>query len=455
MKFKFKNLSISKKLTLTYSSILLGILILFTFLIYFSLGNFILRENEIQLSTSANMISNYIVSSKKIDYTSLDNIKLTSGTYFVLSDDSNNILYLSKNSESTFAERKGPKNKKLDNKGFEHEKGILYTTRIISVKGNNYNLQVMKEFQDIGSEAGALKEILILTGILGTLISLISGLFLTKRLLKPITDITNTAKEITSKNLDTRIITGVAEDELKELGDTFNLMIERLETDFEKQRRFVSDASHELRTPLSVIYGHVNMLNRWGKDDPQVLTQSLSVLKSETENMNKLIENLLYLAKGDNNVLKLKIEEFEVCRLIKEISEETLLNHEALNLKYICQEALMVNGDYNSLKQVLRILVDNSIKFSELQNEILINVEKDCEGIKFSVQDSGSGISKQSLPYIFDRFYRADESRTKATGGTGLGLAIAKQIIQNHKGRIWAESEPGKGTRISFIIPEI
>jgi len=455
MKFKIKNLSISKKLTLTYSSILLGILVLFTFLIYFSLGNFILRENETQLSTSADMISNYIVSSKKIDKASLDSINLTSGTYFVLADDDSNILYLSKNSESTLAEKKGPKNKKDDNKSFEHEKGMLYTTRIINVKGSNYSLQVMKEFQDIGSEAGALKEILIITGILGTLISFISGLFLTKRLLKPIKDITNTAKEITSSNLNTRIVSGTAEDELKELGDTFNLMIERLENDFEKQRRFVSDASHELRTPLSVIHGHVNMLNRWGKDDPEVLMQSLSVLKSETESMSKLIENLLFLAKGDNNVLKLKKEEFEVYKLIKEIAEETLLNHENLNLKYFCDESLKVFADYNSIKQVLRILVDNSIKFSNPEDELLIKAEKDIEETKFLVKDKGLGISKESQPYIFDRFYRADESRTKATGGAGLGLSIAKQIIQNHNGRIWAESNVGEGTNIIFTIPKI
>jgi two-component system sensor histidine kinase ArlS len=452
MKFKFKNLSISKKLTLTYSSILLGILISFTFLTYYSLGNFILRENEDQLAANTDTISNYIVSSGNIDKSNLDNIKLSTDTYFVLVDEKNNILYMSKDSESTLEKRKNELNIKDNDQGFEHEKGIIYTSRVINIKGKAYYLQVIKEFQDIGSETGALEEVLIITGILGTLISVITGLFLTKRFLKPIKDITNTAREITSKNLDTRIVAGAAEDELKELADTFNLMIERLEVDFEKQRRFVSDASHELRTPLSVIYGHVNMLNRWGKDDPKVLMQSLTVLKSETENMNKLIENLLFLAKGDNDVLKIKKEEFEVCKLIKEIVEETFLNHEKLNLKYVCDESLKVNADYNSIKQVLRILVDNSMKFSKPDGEILIKAEKTDAGTRFMVEDKGSGISAESLPFIFDRFYRADESRTKATGGTGLGLSIAKQIIQNHNGKIWAESELGSGTKIIFTI---
>jgi signal transduction histidine kinase len=347
----------------------------------------------------------------------------------------------------------GKRGKGFGREDFDHDRENVYMDRTVNINGTDYYVQVAKGFEDIGAKTGTLAEILVITGLLGTLVAFISGSFLSKKLLKPIQDITNTAKEITSKSLDKRIAANGADDEIKDLADTFNAMIERLERDFEKQRRFVSDASHELRTPLSVIHGHVNMLNRWGKDDPEVLKSSLSTLKSETENMNRLIENLLYLAKGDNNVLTIAKEEFSVSTLLKEVIDETLLNHSEYNISADCEDKLIIKTDYNALKQVLRILMDNSLKFSTPPGEIKIDAEKEEKGVSIIVQDKGVGIPSESLPYIFDRFYRVDESRTKATGGSGLGLSIAKQIVTSLNGRISAQSELGKGTKFTVFIP--
>jgi Signal transduction histidine kinase len=412
-----------------------------------------LKENEATLASNADIITNYISNIGKVDKSTLNSINLSPGISFSVFDQDKNLIY--SNDEIKDGKKRheeGDKRKNHKEKTFEHSDGLIYTSRTVKIKDNIYYIQITKNFEDIGSKTGALVEILATTIVFGTLISFFSGSFLSKRLLKPIQEITMAARKITSKSLDKRISTNGADDELKDLADTFNSMIERLEKDFEKQRRFVSDASHELRTPIAVIHGHVNLLNRWGKNDEVQLNRSLATLKSETDNMNKLIESLLLLAKGDNNVFVIKKEEILLSPLFKEVVDETLLNHNEFLISYTCEDSLKINGDYNLLKQVLRILIDNSIKFSNSSEEITIEAKQKDRKTFVSVIDKGVGIPSESLPYIFDRFYRVDESRTKSTGGTGLGLSIAKQIIEAHGGKISVESELGKGTNITFMI---
>lgn len=452
--FKNKRISISQKLTLAYSSILLSILIIFALLTFLSIRNFIIKDSESVLSTNADVIYNYISNTENINKYSFNSINLSQGIYFSVYDENGSIIYSNMGSTSQIKKRIDEKQAKHKEKDFQHEDGIISTNRMVSIKGKNYNIIVTKDFEDIGSNTEVITGIFVTTVILGTIVCFISGYFLTKKFLKPIKDVTETAKEITAKSLNKRIVTNGVKDEIKDLADTFNSMIERLEKDFEKQRRFVSDASHELRTPLSVIYGHVNMLNRWGKNDSNQLEKSLQTLKNETENMNKLIENLLYLAKGDNNVLNIKKEEFKVYILLKEVTDETMLNHSQLEILYNCEPELKINADYNLLKQVIRILVDNSIKYSENYKQIMINAKEKDKYILIKVIDNGIGISEENISHIFDRFYRVDESRNKATGGAGLGLSIAKQIVDFHNGKISIESKLEQGTKVSIYIPK-
>ncbi|MFL0198882.1 HAMP domain-containing protein, partial [Clostridium sp. WILCCON 0269] len=272
-----RRLSISRKLTIIYTAILVSILILFTILTFYSISNYILKENETTLASNADIIANYISSTGKVDKSALNGINLGSGISFSVFDQNRNLIYSNGKVKPIKKEhQEHDKGKNHKNKIFKHNNGLIYTNRIVNIKGNTYYIQVTKSFEDIGSKTDALVEILVITIVFGTLISFFSGSFLSKRLLKPIQQITMAAKEITSKSLDKRISTNSADDELKDLADTFNSMIERLEKDFEKQRRFVSDASHELRTPISIIHGHVNLLNRWGKNDKMQLNRSLT-----------------------------------------------------------------------------------------------------------------------------------------------------------------------------------
>lgn len=449
---KFK-LSISRKLTLIYSSILFLILITFSLLTFFLIRNSIIKDSETILSSNADIISTYITNAQGVDRSTLGNIKLNKGIMYSVYDNNNRIIF--SNIETSKPMKKHMENKKMNfqKDSFEFNDGSIYADREVNVNGIVYYIQVTKEYEELGSKTDTFGEILLIVSVLGTLVCFISGSFLSKKLLRPIQDISKTAKDITSKSLDKRIVTNGADDELKDLADTFNSMIERLEVDFDKQKRFVSDASHELRTPLSVISGHVNMLNRWGKNDLGQLEKSLNTLRFEAENMSALIEKLLILARGDNNAFSMNKEKFKLYLLIKEIVDETLLTHSQLNISYNCDKEIDIFADYNSLKQLVRILIDNSIKFNKDDGQIVIIGEKSGDGVLISVKDSGIGIPADSLPYIFNRFYRVDESRTKATGGSGLGLSIAKQIVEGHNGKISIESKLGEGTTVNIFIP--
>ncbi|KUO71425.1 MAG: hypothetical protein APF77_13500 [Clostridia bacterium BRH_c25] len=450
---KRRRLSISRRLTLTYSLILFSILFVFTILTFFGTGYYIMELNLFELETCAGIISDYISNAPRVDQVSFKDMNLSYSVLYSIFDKDRKLIY-SNMPDIPFLEITRAGNRKLmGDVGVKRRQGIIYINKQVNIKGTTYYIQTAKGFADIAQSTYVLPRILLVTTVLGTLVSYISGSILSKRLLKPIYDISKTAKEITSKSLDKRIPVDGPDDELKDLADTFNTMIGRLETEFGKQIRFVSDVSHELRTPLSIMHGHVNMLSRWGKDDPQVLEKSLATLKAETENMNKLIENMLYLAKGDNNALILQKEDFSLCLLLREITEETHLTHNQYSISYQCEDNLVINADYNALKQLLRILIDNSIKFSKPPGEISILVRKEAGAAVITVSDKGMGIPRESLPYVFDRFYRVDESRNKATGGAGLGLPIAKQIAQSHGGTLSAESEEGKGTKMIISIP--
>ncbi|MBE6067548.1 MAG: HAMP domain-containing protein [Clostridium lundense] len=296
---------------------------------------------------------------------------------------------------------------------------------------------------------------LLFIDVVVTIIVLLAGTRASRKTLKPIQTMTNTVENITIKALDTRLNIRGSQDELKDLARTFNTMLDRIQQSYEQQNQFVSDASHELRTPISVIQGYANMLDRWGKDDKSVLEESISAIKTESESMKSLIEKLLFLARGDKNTQKIEKVEFYLNELIDEIVKETKLIDNTHEIKSEKNDLAKINADYKMLKEALRVFIDNSIKYTPEGGSIKVNCALQNNEVLISVEDTGMGISKEDLPHIFDRFYRADKSRTKQTGGTGLGLSIAKWIIFKHNGRITVESRVNVGTKINITLPSI
>lgn len=248
----------------------------------------------------------------------------------------------------------------------------------------------------------------------------------------------------------------VGDEDLQGLELAVNNLIDRMKESYRQQSRFVSDASHELRTPISVIQGYVNMLDRWGKEDETVLEESIEALKHESEHMSKLVEQLLFLARSDSGRNRMSMEKTDLCNIMREVYEESLMIDEAHCYHYRSeQDCCLVTGDITMLKQTMRILVDNASKYTNAGEDIILRTGRNAEGVFFAVEDTGVGMEETDVIHMFERFYRSDEVRNRKTGGSGLGLSIAKWIVDKHKGHFDILSRKDLGTRITVYFPEV
>ena len=243
--------------------------------------------------------------------------------------------------------------------------------------------------------------------------------------------------------------------ELTGLETAVNNLITRMHASYQEQTRFVSDASHELRTPIAVIRGYADLLSRWGKDDAQVMDESVKAIQQEADNMQRLVEQLLFLARGDSGRNPFTPAPLDLSALVQEAYEEYLLIDKSHHYRLKTDGPLPITGDVAMLKQALRILTDNAAKYSPPSSIITLSAQRNEKGEPcMIVQDNGAGIPAQDLSHIFERFYRADPARVRgASGGTGLGLAIAKWIVDRHKGYFDVFSREGMGTRVTVCLP--
>ena len=243
--------------------------------------------------------------------------------------------------------------------------------------------------------------------------------------------------------------------DLEGIETALNDLIDRMRESYKQQTRFVSDASHELRTPIAVIQGYVNMLDRWGKEDEAILEEAIEAIKNESAHMQRLVEQLLFLARGDSGRQNLEMKPVNLNEVMREVYEESMMIDEKHS--YIFEEngqAQMI-GDSAMLKQSARILIDNAAKYTPEQETIQIRVGVQQDGAAYyGIQDNGIGMSENDVSHVFDRFYRADAVRNSQTGGTGLGLSIAKWIVERHVGYYNVISREGLGTRFTVIFPQ-
>ncbi len=293
------------------------------------------------------------------------------------------------------------------------------------------------------------------------------------RYVEPLERMAQTAQEISSagfdqqklKHLEDAIDTltpldpgqklRTGERELLGLEEAINDLLTRMNESLQERGRFVSDASHELRTPISVIQGYADMLQRWGKEDEKVLEEGISAIQSESAHMKKLVEQLLFLARGDADRNQMAVEDADLGNLIAEVYEESRMIYPDREWKLNADQPVPVRGDIGMLKQAARILVDNAVKYTSEGAKITLRSGFKQGSPCFEVQDNGIGIPEKDLPHIFDRFFRADPARSRTTGGTGLGLSIAQWIMEKHGGYFEVFSREDIGTRIRAVLPPL
>ena len=298
---------------------------------------------------------------------------------------------------------------------------------------------------------------LLLGVLIGSVVGMLAGLALTRAVLRPLDRMARTAEAIAGGDLSHRLRLPPGGNEVARLGSAFDHRVDRLAATLQAQRRFIADASHELRTPLTSLEGLSEML-LIGADrgDSRTIQRMARAMHGELARMGRLVADLLTLSRLDS-AAPLSVANVEAGKLLDDVAEQVAPVAQArqIHLEVAHNGPLVVRADPDRLKQVILNLVDNALRYSPPEGAVRLTAEPDATPgrVRLQVRDSGPGIAPADLPRIFDRFYRGDPSRTRASGNTGLGLAIAHGIIQAHGGTLEVQSAPGAGATFTVLLP--
>ncbi len=458
-------MSIRLRLTLVYTAILAFTLIIFGFALYKTQENRIIAEYKQRL----NSIERFIRSPDGLllSFTAPPalNRRFPTPFYIQLRLPSGKVLRKSQNFEdidlpldekTVAAAQAGQIRQDL-----VFVDGNRYLIRNYPVKTNNITaiLQVAIPLADQDQSLHTLRRILTTGSAIAVVLAFGVGWLMTGLTLRPINRLTKTAKAIgAERNFSRRVDYSGPNDEIGQLANTFNVMLSELQTAFlqvesalQQQRRFASDASHELRTPLTTIRGNIGLLQRAPPISEADKTDALADMLAETDRLNRLVNNLLTLARSDAQ-RPLQQQNISLFPLLHDVCRQARLL--APEQKIICKSvrAATVPGDEDALKQVLLILLDNALKHND-NDDLRVTLKATVEAGRavITVADNGRGINPDALPHIFERFYRGDAARN--SGGAGLGLSIARELVEAHHGRISAQSTPEQGSIFTVSLP--
>ena len=332
---------------------------------------------------------------------------------------------------------------------YQQKKYVFVSNPIVWTDGSIVNLQMMKSIQPIEDMLTVLRIVLIVVTIIAMIPVLISSSILSNFIAQPIRSMINTMKEIQTSGQFKRInLEKKSQDELVEMGNTFNHMIDLLQANFEKQEQFVSNASHELKTPLTIIESYASLLKRRGLERPDLFNESIEAIHSEAIRMKDMTEQLLLLAKNQEqwNIEKENINLTDTMTELAKVYQNAY--HRTVEIE--SSETVEVRSDVQKLKQLLFIFLDNARKYSD--EHISVYIGETSNEPYLRIEDRGIGIPKEDLPKIFDRFYRVDKARTRKQGGSGLGLSMAKEIADALDIRIEIDSLEGRGTTVTLFF---
>jgi heavy metal sensor kinase len=475
--------SLRFKLTLWYVLILGILLISFSGILYFTLSKSLYRDVDSKLSSLAEVIASESSSPlSKFGFGNIDQALETSlnlkpiGKFIQVLDESGKIGRKSDNLKNVQLpiSLNALKSAYRGLITYETNRSIGNTPlRIITfpVFENNHVtkiVQIASSLEEVEDALNTLFLILVITVPLALMVASLGGQFLAHKALKPVDNITQTARMITSQNLNQRINPPKVKDEISRLIETFNEMISRLDQSFRQVKQFSSDASHELKTPLTILKGEVEVMLRKDRS-PQEYQQTLKSNLEEINRMSQIVEDLLLLSKTDTGEIRLNKEDINLTKILNEVvaQMDILAKSKRLHLSaFNHHQDIHIFGDALRLRELFINLIENGIKYTEEGGSILITLRKESpppmqnesvwvegekeELVKIVVSDTGIGIAKEDQERIFNRFFRVDKARSRGQGGSGLGLSICKWIVEAHRGEIKVQSELGKGS--SFVV---
>ncbi len=451
-------MTISKKISFVYTCVFAAMLVVVSCIVIMNMWISYNSTSKAEINLAANKIEEYIKSGgsleKGVIEDLIDNPYIDAVIMNKSMSPSDNIGTM-QNPESFPKIQNHSNDEDFYGRNHVNDTPYMFMHRVFEYNGDTYEIVLFRKNTTENKTLYICLVIIIITNLISILVAVIIGKYISKKILSPIRAITEAAESISLYDLSQRIEVPETKDEIQTLVITFNDMIERLQENFVKENRFISDASHELKTPIAIIQGYINMIDRWGKDDPEILEESISSIKSETEHMNKLIQQLLYLARDTQGQNQINLEIVSLNEIAEDVAKEIEVSNPEIITTFTsyANDDITVRADSHLLKQLIWIFAENGIKYSgDKQCHLTISIGYKNSKPYFAVEDNGIGMDSKAISKIFDRFYRYDESRNKKIEGNGLGLSIAKAIAKSLNARIEVESQVGVGSTFTVIF---
>ncbi|MBW1605683.1 HAMP domain-containing histidine kinase [Lactobacillus sp. Sy-1] len=452
----------------------------FSFLIYNRFSDVLLNQERAHVRTTLNGVTNrlnsldhfnqsnvYNVLSPRLKPSDLNDQSSPDTVFNDLSRNNTSVIVSGKNRQPLFmlgsfgvSDELGKPivNKQVYDDYFNHSL-VLVGDSPVYAKGTRQvvgTVRIVDQLNDYHATINKLVAILILLLIISTVVSTLLAYALAAYLLRPINKIRRTINVVNeSPKTNKRVPKLNQNDELTDLGTLFNDMLDTMQRYIKQQQRFVEDVSHELRTPVAVIQGHMDLLKRWGKDDPEVLEESINSSISEINRMKSLINEMLDLSRVEQASLNYRDRITNVEEVVEQQFNDFKMLHPDFHFTFDndVRKPVYAQIYQNHLDQILVILMDNAVKYSTDRKIIHVSLSRNMRSVELSVQDFGEGISQENVRNVFDRFYRVDKSRSRDQGGNGLGLSIAKRLVEAYHGNIAVESSVGSGSIFSVSLP--
>ncbi|MGM0836478.1 MAG: sensor histidine kinase [Bacillota bacterium] len=455
----FYQLPIRWKITIWSSLVLFILFVTYNSIQYYVMRTWMIDQEERNIQDKMNEVQAYLadkpflVDRTEIIYSSgfLEKVNEANELIRIIDRDGNLVLAVATNLPQELLVTP------VDSDNLEHVKvnGKHYLIHRQPVITNGF-IGYIEIIRDLKNYERLRKLIFLVTWSAGAgaiLLSGVGGMLIARKLLKPIAALTDTMKRIKKRGFKERVPQDSNEkDEIADISNMFNEMMTDVETSFQKQKQFVEDASHELRTPISILEGHLSMLNRWGKNDPEVLEESLKASQQEVERLKMLVFELLELTRLESDRFEIGDDVISPVPVIEELIKKFTLLHPEFSFTFEnrLKESITIQMADRHFEQLLIILLDNAVKYSKESTNVEIIAEKRADKFFCHIKDYGIGIPEEDLKKIFNRFYRVDKARSREKGGQGLGLSIAKRIVHNYNGLIEADSKEGKWTVIQL-----
>ena len=318
------------------------------------------------------------------------------------------------------------------------------------------HLQIINRMAKLTEMKKQLQKLYIQLLIMEALVAIGLAYFISRLISKPIEQIHDIIASINEDNIDSkRLIIPKKNDEFAVVSQQFNELLDKISFYISQQKHFVEDVSHELRTPVAIVEGHLKLLNRWGKDDPEVLEESLEASLAEIKRMKTLVQEMLDLSRAPQVREQYKDATAEVVDTLTQIVSNFKVLYPDFTFVFdIDSKADLLSPIYrNHFEQVIIILLDNAVKYSTNRKEIIVSLSTVADQVEIGIQDFGMGLSEEDKKKVFSRFYRVDKARSRERGGNGLGLSIAKELIEGYNGSISLTSRLDQGTVFKVMLP--